>query len=223
MATTWINRGHFYTPHVRPILVDCNFIVDSTNGNGFGVRSLKGQGVASLFMHTTATPGRTAAGILNPNPPPGYILMQFADNFQRYYGGFTGQIGPVSGAATSVTANAAYVITGLGTATQAQWNSIGLPNGVTPALGAPFIANASTAVPAGGTVGTQAFSGIDHIEVFGDPNSEINPTPVGPSPNVGGWIMLACYFEGAITAPANNSTISLASYLNQSSVVVKGE
>src|SRR5580698_1169620 len=50
--------------------IDCNFIVDSSNGNGLGIRSLKGSGCASVYMHTSATP---AAG--NPNPASGYILV----------------------------------------------------------------------------------------------------------------------------------------------------
>lgn len=226
MSTTWINRGHFYAPHVRPILVDCNFTVDSTNGNGFGVRSLKGQGVASLFMHTTATPGRTAAGVLNPNPPAGYIIAQLADNFQRYYGGFSGQVSPVSGTPlTSTTANAVYVIVSLGTATAAQWLAAGLQPGVIPAIGAAFTAIATGTIGGGAAVEQilSSGSGIDHIEVVGDPNTSIGPIPTGPSPNVGGWITMVCFKNGVITAPADGSVVSLAFYLNQSNVIVKGE
>lgn len=34
--------------------INCNFVVDVANGNGLGVRSLKGLGVANVFMHSTA-------------------------------------------------------------------------------------------------------------------------------------------------------------------------
>jgi hypothetical protein len=53
-ASLLANRGHFYSPHVKPVLIDCNFIVDIANGNGLGLRSLKGQGVKNVFMNSTA-------------------------------------------------------------------------------------------------------------------------------------------------------------------------
>jgi hypothetical protein len=177
-------------------------------------------------MHTTATPGRTAAGQLNPNPPSGYIIAQFADNFNRYYGGFSGQVSPLSGTPlTSTTANAVYVIVSLGTATLAQWLAVGLQPGVVPAVGATFTAIASQSI--GGSAAVEQIlstgSGIDHIEVVGDPNTSIGPIPVGGSPNVGGWITMVCFKNGVITAPADGTAISLAFYLNQSNVLVKGE
>ena len=48
------NGGRLYSFANQPVLIDCNFVVDSTNGNGLGVRSLKGQGVRNVFMHTSA-------------------------------------------------------------------------------------------------------------------------------------------------------------------------
>jgi hypothetical protein len=49
------NGGRFYSSLVRPVLMDCSFVVDSTNGNSLGIRSLKGSGVRNVFMHTTAS------------------------------------------------------------------------------------------------------------------------------------------------------------------------
>lgn len=225
MSTLWTNRGHFYCPHVRPVLVDCNFIVDPTNGNGFGVRALKGQGVASLFMHTSATPRRASNGQLNPNPVSGVIQVQFTDQFMRYFGGFAGFIPPVGTPVTSTVSNAINVIVVLGTATLAQWLAVGLPPGIVPAVGVAFIATSSAVIGGGAEVAPAAtgYSGIDHIEVVGDPNLTINPIPVGGSPNVGGFIQMACLFEGALTAPAPGTAIGLSFYLSQSSVMVKGE
>lgn len=48
------NGGRFYSSLNRPVLIDCNFIVDSTNGNGLGLRTLEGSLVKNVFMHTTA-------------------------------------------------------------------------------------------------------------------------------------------------------------------------
>ena len=54
----WSNAGKIYSPYVKPVLLTCNFIVDSTNGNGLGIRSLKGPGnpyvIVSLGTATLA-------------------------------------------------------------------------------------------------------------------------------------------------------------------------
>lgn len=69
--------------HVSPVLLDCNFIVDSTNGNGLGIRSLKGPAIKDVFMHTSATP---APGNPNPSassgPPPGSPNLGRATSFE---------------------------------------------------------------------------------------------------------------------------------------------
>lgn len=55
----YLNGGKIYSPYVDPTLLTCNFIVDSTNGNGLGQRSLKGQGIKQVFMNTS--PAATTA------------------------------------------------------------------------------------------------------------------------------------------------------------------
>lgn len=112
------NYGKFYSMLSKPVLVDCNFVVDSTNGNGLGIRSLKGQGVKNVFMHTSASPGSNN-GYLNPNPLAGYALIELAYNYQRYYGGASGLISPVTGGnlainATALTLGTPYVIVSVG-------------------------------------------------------------------------------------------------------------
>ena len=230
MSTTWTNRGHFYCSHITPVLVDCNFVVDAANGNGLGIRSLKGQGVQDVFMHTSATPSAGNSGIVNPNPASGYILVKLADNFSRYYGGFSGFVSPVSGtpilvASAGVTTGLAYVIVSVGTTTTAGWQSLGLPAGIIPAVGASFIAKATTTALGTGAVEVPATagSGITNIEVVGDPNTILSPIPVGGSPNFGGWIVLSCFASGTLTAPAAGSVCGLSFYLSQSSVKVAGE
>ncbi len=60
------NGGRMYSFAAQPVLIDCNFVVDAANGNGYGVRSLKGQGVQEVFMHTTASlTGTVASGSFN--------------------------------------------------------------------------------------------------------------------------------------------------------------
>src|ERR1017187_7071420 len=63
MSVTAFNRN-FYSLHNFPVLLDCNFVVDSQNANGLGIRSLKGPGIAHVFMHTAHPAENTG----NPNP-----------------------------------------------------------------------------------------------------------------------------------------------------------
>lgn len=200
-----------------PVLIDCNFVVDSTNGNGLGIRSLKGPYVKSVYMATSATP---AAG--NPNPAAGVIILQLTDNFSRSFSGFNAIVSPLSGTPlTAVTAGTAYVIVSLGTATLAQWHAVGLPVGFTPAVGAAFIATASATI--GGSAAVEitatAGSGITSIETVGDPNATLSNSVYA----TGGQIILQCYASGVKTAPANGTVISLASYLSNSSIMIAGE
>lgn len=195
--------------HSRVILADCNFIVDSTNGNGLGQRSLKGSLINNVFMHTSAP----LAGSGNPNPASGVIVVQFADNYRGYLAGFSGQVCLVGSPQTTTTANTAYIITSLGTATAAQWEAVGLPTNLTPTVGQAFIATASGTIGGSATVAPSgASSGIDHIEVLGDPNTSLS----GVTP--GGQMVLQCYSAGTLTAPANGATVGLVFYLRDSSV-----
>lgn len=103
------NGGRLYSFAAQPVLIDCNFIVDSTNGNGLGIRSLKGQGVKNVFMNTSATPA-THRGYTNPNPAAGYALIQLDGNYNRYLGGFYGFVSPPNtGSALAINASALTV------------------------------------------------------------------------------------------------------------------
>lgn len=225
--------GKIYSMHVKPVLLDCNFVIDSTNGNGLGIRSLKGPMIQNVFMHTSATPanGNTNPAtpnvtVLNPNPAAGTIIVQFQDNFNRSFSGFNAIVSPISGTPLTATVNhTSYIIVSLGTATTAQWQAVGLPKGITPAVGVAFTATASATI--GGSaaveVAAAAGSGICSIETLGDPNLTIAPNPTA-SQGFGGQIILQCRdYAGAIAAPADGSVISLAFYLSDSSVTVQGE
>lgn len=214
MANRYFSQ-FFYTFHKMPVLLDCNFVVDSTNGNGLGIRSLKGPGISNVYMHTSATP---ASG--NPNPASGVIVVQLQDNYFRYFGGYSGQVSAVGSPQSTTTANVAYVVASLGTATLAQWQAAGLPSGFTPTVGQAFIATATGTIGGSAQVVPSAASGsgIDHIEVLGDPNQSLNPIPNGNA-----QIVLQCYAAGVLTAPANGSVIGLSFELSNSSVTFSGE
>src|ERR1700722_13005671 len=91
-----LNGKSIYWNVAKPMVVECNFIVDAANGNGLGIRSLKSNGyIQNVFMHTSSTPG-TNNGYTNPNPAVGLILVQFKNNFNYYLGGFSGFVSPTT-------------------------------------------------------------------------------------------------------------------------------
>lgn len=207
-----------YTPHNKATILDCSFIVDATNGNGLGIRSLKDSGrISSVYMHTSATP---AAG--NPNPDAGYILVTLQDNYNRYLGGYSGFVGPVSGTpilvTTGVTAGLAYVITSMGNTTAAGFHALGVPANITPAVGVSFIASATTTTTGTGTIMVPAATGagIDHIEVIGDANLMNSNGSYTLGAGNGMQLILACYKNGVLTAPAAGTVIGLNFYMNNS-------
>jgi hypothetical protein len=300
-------NNKMYQYEAYPVLLSCNFVVDSTNNNGLGIRNLKGNGIANIFMNTspaasTATsvfasgvsfitlsttafafPGQTITdsttggnitagtkivainyatnsvqlskptagasasspgdtmsfvftttgtgnyGVVNPNPNAGIIVVQFQNQFNRYLSGWSGFVSPLTGSnLTSTTAGTAYVIVSLGTATLAQWQAAGFPQGLTPALGASFVATATGSIGGSAAVKASGVSGITSIEVIGDPNQTLQNTNLYQYG--GGQMVLQCL--GATnsstttlipTAPTNNSVIGLNFYLSNSSVSVNGQ
>ncbi len=118
------NGGRFYSSLVKPVLVNAEFIVDSTNGNGLGIRSLKGAGVKDVFMYTSATAGKGNSGLTNPmahTASKGIALILLKENYNRYIGGFSGFVSPLTGSSlainsTALTVGSPYVIYSAGVA-----------------------------------------------------------------------------------------------------------
>lgn len=217
------NAGWYGSNLSQPIKIDCNFVVDSSNGNGLGIRSLKSNGwIRNVFMHTSSTPGSNN-GMTNPNPASGYVMVQFKQNFNIYLGGFSGFVSPVSGTSlTSVVAGDAYTIVSLGTATLADWLAVGFPAGFTPAVGASFIATASQSIGGSAAVEAPSVSGITSLEVVGN----VNETIANSAISTNGGALLIAQFLGATsssvttlvpTAPANGSVVGMSFFFDQSS------
>lgn len=201
----------FFTLQNYPVLLNCNFVVDSANANGLGVSSLKGPGIANVFMHTSQTP---AAG--NPNPEAGTAIIFLQDNYSKYLGGFNGFVSPPSGTSISsgMTTGRAYVISVLGTTTLAQWNTAGLPKGIVPAVGVAFIA-AATSFSGSGKVQVVTPSLVSSIELVGDPNLTLNNS-LGPLAGQGPYLIVkfrapqAFSFSGATHTSTTIDTIAAA-------------
>jgi hypothetical protein len=222
------NGRALYSNYFKPIYINANFIVDHTNGNGLGIRSLKANGVIqSVFMNTSATPGKVGQ-VTNPNPVAGYALVTFKNNFNLYLGGFTGQIVPLtSTSTTSLTAGHAYVITSLGTTTLVEWQTAGVPNGFVPAVGTSFISLVTASIGGTGTVGLPGVEIAPRVTVVGDPNQSLANANIAQ--NAGAQILLQ--FAGptnsstttlVATAPADGTVIGLQFQFEGSSVTIPG-
>jgi len=197
-----------YTGHAMPVLIDCNFVVDNTEGAG--ISDLKGAYVESVFMNSGAPSSE------NPNPAAGIIMLQLTDKFSRSYISFSGTIAPVTGLdLTSTVIAVPNVITSLGTATQAQLEAVGFPQGKIPQVGMAFIPTSSALIGGSATVKLVGSSGILKIESVGSEDLAVS----GQIP-----MLFKCLDDaGALAAPAAGSIISLKIYLSNSSITVAGE
>lgn len=223
-----LNGKSIYMNITKPIFVFCNFIVDSTNGNGYGVRSVKSNGyIESVFMNTSATPGKIG-GYTNPNPIAGYAQVRFKNNFNYYLGGFSGWAAPLgSTSTTSVTATHVYAITSLGTTTLAQWQAVGLPQGFIPTVGQAFVATASQAIGGTGTVGVSGVPTTQILSVVGDPTQTLNNSNIATNAGANLLVEFFAATNSSTTtfvaaAPANNTVVALEFCFDGSSVTIDG-
>lgn len=272
MANRW-GTQFFGTLEKKPFQLACNFVVSASDSGGYGVSTLKGPGIANVYMRSSATfsgtvsnSSATITGIsdtsglavgmglsgaritagsyivaipsatsvtmnqngatsgsdtvtysrLKVNPASGLVMVQFQDNYNKYLFGPSSIQSPLSGAdinistGSSLTLGNAYVITAVGTTTEAQWNAVGVPVGITPAVGVSFVAIA-TSGSGTGKVQAPSVSGLTSIEVVGEPNSTIissAATVMGISS--GAYMMLQClgpsFTAGAYTPAGTIST-----------------
>lgn len=223
MANRNFPNSRIYTGHVMPVLLDCNFTVDSTNANG--ISGLVGPYIQSVYMHSSS-PGSS-----NPNPASGTIVIRLQDNFNRAYLNSRSIVSPNSGSAVKIdnsamTAGVAYTISTLGNATAAKWHAIGVPIGITPAVGVSFIAasngGAGNVLTSRVMASAAAGSGVASIEGLGSQNLLMSPDPTAGQ-GYGASLILQCRdYAGALVAPADGSVVSLAFLLSNSNVLING-
>lgn len=203
---SWANTGKMFAPHVMPVLLDCNIVIGSTGAVG----TVVGPGISSVV--------RLAAGT--------YKII-FQDDYNKLFGVQAMIKAPVTGsnvAATALNPTTVYEITAMGTTTQANWETAGVPSGVTAAVGVAFLAAATSS--GNGTAKAIGVSGIDSVEVVGIPNTMLQNSGV----SVGGYVVVQCLGATSssvttqvATDPAAGSILYLQMYLGNSSVVVQGE
>ncbi len=219
----WANGGKTYNMHAGPVLIDCNFIVDDTQPSG--ISNLKGPCVDEVLMHSdAATPSMTLQD--------GSILVRLQDNYNGVYNVVDASIvlapsgSDVKIDNSALTAGVPYRITIVGNATAAKWLAIGLPAGVTPAVGVSFIA--ATNGGAGNTLTSRVqaavtTSTVAAIQLAADPNLTSAPAP-SANLGYGAYMILQCRdFAGALVAPANGTKIALQFYMKNSTQNVQGE
>ena len=213
------------------ILASASITVSQTSTiNG---RLIAGMGASGALTLSNVATINTPAPFPGPSAgPSGIIIVQLEDNYNRSTSNFKAIISPVSGVAlkmdnSALTAGVAYVITTLGNATAAQWHALGVPAGVTPAVGVSFIASS---VGAGANTSTSrvmtsapAGSNVATIETVGDPNLSIAPDPTKNQGFGAQFILQARDYAGAAVDPVDGTVISLAFLLNNSSVIVQGD
>jgi hypothetical protein len=218
------NGGKLYIMETKPVMVTMNFIVDPTNENG--INSLKGATVKNVFMNAN-TPGA-----LNPDPVNGTIVIRLQDNYNRLLGITHSIVSPNSGSALKIdnavlTPGTAYVISTLGDATAATWHALGVPDGVTPAVGVAFIAktNGGSANVSTSRVMATASTGssVASLEIVGDSNLSIAPDGTKGQGFGAQIILQARDYAGALVAPAAGSLISITLFLSDSSLIVQGQ
>lgn len=196
-----MNGKSYYSNVAGPRDVHLQFTVNSADTGGLGLTSLKSNGyVEYAFMHTSQTPGKLN-GFTNPNPQAGYALICFRNNFNVYLNGYSIQQPALTSTnTTSLTAGHVYAITALGNTTTANWQAVGFPVGLTPAVGAVFVATATVSITGTGTVGLPGVPSSPIVSMVGTPNTTLNNSNIGS--NSGAQIIIQ------FSAPA----VTMASY-----------
>jgi len=160
----------------------------------------------------------------------GTYRLQLQDNYASFLGFKVNFESPVTGSALAVDASDAllsvgtvYQIVTLGTSTQADWVALGLPSGITAAVGQVFKAAATGAGTGSGTVKAIGKSGIRVVEIVGDPNLMLSNQPAVPLS--GGFITFQCLADTDSstttlipTDPASGSTMFIELLMNDSQV-----
>lgn len=207
MANRNYPQSKIWSNHLLPAALDVSVAIGATGAPTIEAGAGNGKGIASII--------RLAAGQYRIRLTDNYALLnQFSGTMQSALSGT-----PV--AATALSAGTIYQIVSLGTTTQAQWVTAGVPSGVTAAPGVVFLAAATSSGT--GSAQTLVSSGINSVELMGNVSQMLNNQPYNN--NLGAHV----YFQtmGPTAAgntapiakdPVNGSKIQLRLQLNSSQV-----
>lgn len=143
----------------------------------------------------------------------GIYQVVLNDNYYKFLRGFGSFVSPVTGGALNVdlsdaalTIGVVYQIVTLGTSTNADWLALGVPSGITPAVGVAFKALAVGIGVGTGTVKAIGVSGIGPIEFMGTPALTSGPTGVG---NQGAIVLFQCLQPQQTGTTTNNTPVRM--------------
>jgi hypothetical protein len=192
MASRWFQQ-FFYTLIHSPVLLEGNFSVGATGS----VRNVKGSGIKAVTKEAT-----------------GIYRVDLDDTYYRYMTGGAGVVAPYSGsnvAITAISAGSLYMITVVGTS---DWQAVGLPANVTPAVGQTFVAT--------GTGTGTGFAQLVTASVVLSIDIACNPQATvidGKAP----YFHILVKDESGLVSPEENSTVGFWCLLRNSSIAGKGE
>lgn len=212
--------------------------------SGSGISA--GTTIAAIPSSTSITLSQaasaTASGVTlmivaanNPNPAAGYVYVKLQDNYNALYAMDYMISSPLSGSgitiatASSLTVGSVYTITVVGSTTTAQWQAVGVPVGITPAVGVSFVATA-TSGSGTGQVQASSFSGVTQLEVVGDPDVTLTSsaaTVIGTGS--GAYLVLkavgptdSTHTTPILKAPATGTKLYLKMLFSNSSLNIGG-
>lgn len=123
----------------------------------------------------------------------------------------TNPYGPVAGVPADGTVATGFTFAQTKFKTNLQnWQNVGVPKGVTPAVDVSFIATATGDSTGGGSTGTvklATVSGIGPVEIIGNPNASIARMPMGGTPHTGGFIIVQ-FLSASVSAVTSALTMN---------------
>lgn len=198
-----------YNFHVFPVQLDAQVSIGAT-----GAPTLVTSGPSGIVSQGIASITRLAAGIYQLRLADNYIsLLQHDVQFSTTTTGS-------AIAAGSLNPTTVYQITTMGTTTQAQWVTAGVPSTVTAAVGVVFKCAATSAGT--GTATAVAPQNINRVDLVGNPNLMASqPFTQGN----GMYITIMCVAPTDATTttaiaadPTNGTTMRIRLLLSNSSI-----
>lgn len=216
----WRNN-RIFNQHVFPVQLDAQVSIGSSGdptlvtsstvpGSSPTATQMQSMGIKSIT--------RLAAGIYQVRLDDNYSSLLSLD--ARFTAPVTGSSIQVDTVTAGLTVGVVYQIVTLGTTTTANWQTLGLPTGVTPAVGMPFLAAATGAGSGTGTakaIGSNAAQGIQIIGIT--PDNMLNSQPFVQGSGGGYITFKTTGLTGTVAAPTFTGD-ALASHNHN--LVIKG-
>lgn len=195
--------NRIYNQHVFPVQLDAQVSIGSSGdptlvtsstvpGSSPTATQMQSMGIKSIT--------RLAAGIYQIRLDDNFSSLLSLD--ARFTAPLTGSAIQVDTVTAGLTVGVVYQIVTLGTSTTANWQTLGLPTGVTPTVGMPFLAAATGAGSGTGTVKAIGSNAVGVVEIIGvTPDNMLNSQPFVQGSG-GGYITFQCRGSaGTVSAP----------------------